>query len=207
MRIVTLTGNKFQKLPQNWLEGQDLNWLIHTSIFELVLIDMGLDWGQIDILAPCFPYVEHLHLVRNQCSQIFSKYQLPKEHFKLLKFVNLEENGIVDWAEVDEFRKLPNLKRLTLNKNHLSAVKYRQGWPELYQLSLEDNAIADWAPIDELNNFVGIKQLRLGGNPILQTGGDRAREIVIARVQYLHTLNGTRFEASERRDCELFYMK
>jgi len=68
LRIVTLTGNKFQRLKPDYLEGKNLNYLIHTSVFELVLIDMGLDWSQIDILAPTFCYIEHLHLVRNQCS-------------------------------------------------------------------------------------------------------------------------------------------
>lgn len=52
-------------------------------------------------------------------------YQLPKEHFKLLKFVNLEDNGICSWDEIDEFRKLKNLKRLTLNKNHISKITYK----------------------------------------------------------------------------------
>jgi hypothetical protein len=86
---------------------------------------MGLDWSQIDILAPAFCYIEHLHLVRNKCSTIFSQYKLPKEHFKLLKFINLEENGIKEWAEVDDFRRLPNLKRLTLNKNPLANITYK----------------------------------------------------------------------------------
>jgi hypothetical protein len=34
-----------------------------------------------------------------------------------------------------------------------------------------------------------------------------SREITIARTQFMNTLNGTRFEQPERRDCELFYMK
>ena len=90
---------------------------------------MGLDWSQIDILAPVMCYIENLHLCQNQCSRIFTQFKLPKEHFKLLKFVNLEENGIESWDEVDEFRRLPNLKRLTLNKNKISNITYRQGWP------------------------------------------------------------------------------
>jgi Leucine-rich repeat (LRR) protein len=87
-------------------------------------------------------------LVRNQCSNIFTKFKLPKEHFKLLKFVNLEENGIASWDEIEEFRKLPNLKRLTLNKNPLAKVTYKQGWPELYMLSMEDCGIDDWYSFD-----------------------------------------------------------
>lgn len=140
VRLVTLTGNKFRKIDKDYLKDKNINQMIHTSIFELVLIDMGLDWSQIDILAPVFCYVENLHLCHNKCSSIFTQYQLPKDHFKLLKFVNLEDNGICSWDEVDEFRKLKNLKRLILNKNYISKVYYKQGWPELYVLSIEDNA-------------------------------------------------------------------
>ena len=129
LRLVTLTGNKFIKLAPDYLADKNINQLIHTSIFELVLIDMGLDWSQIDILAPVMCYIENLHLCQNQCSRIFTQFKLPKEHFKLLKFVNLEENCIESWDEVDEFRRLPNLKRLTLNKNKIANITYRQGWP------------------------------------------------------------------------------
>lgn len=45
LRLVTLTGNKFRKLPADYLANKNINQLIHTSIFELVLIDMGLDWS------------------------------------------------------------------------------------------------------------------------------------------------------------------
>jgi len=72
--------------------GKDINSMIHTTIFELVLIDMNLDWGDIDALAPVLVYVEHLHLCKNYCNKIFSEYKLPQEHFKLLKFINLEDN-------------------------------------------------------------------------------------------------------------------
>lgn len=109
---------------------------------------MGLDWSQIDILAPALCYVEHLHLVKNYCSKIFSQFKLPKEHFKLLKFINLEENGIESWDEVDDFRRLPNLKRLNLNKNPIKTIKFRLGWPELYMLSLEECEIEDWSVVD-----------------------------------------------------------
>jgi hypothetical protein len=65
-------------LEADYLKDKDVNQMIHTSVFELVLIDMGLDWSQIDILAPVLCYVENLHLCRNYCSRIFTQYQLPQ---------------------------------------------------------------------------------------------------------------------------------
>ena len=92
---------------------------------------------------------------------------MPKEYFKLLKFVNLEENGIASWDEIDEFRKLKNLKRLTLNKNYITKIYYKQGWPELYVLSIEDNPIDNYSSIDALNEFPQVRNLRINGNPIM----------------------------------------
>lgn len=120
MRLITLTGNKFRRIPANYLEGKDLPALIHTSLSEVIFIDMSLDWEQILALAPALCYVEQLHLVRNNCSKICSLYEVPREHFKILKFINLEGNNIASWDEVIEFRHLKNLKRLTLNKNRIS---------------------------------------------------------------------------------------
>ena len=94
LRLITLTGNRFAKIDENYLEGKNIAQMIHTHLYEIVLIEMGLDWSQIMILAPTLLYVENLHLCRNYCSKISSIHQIPVDHFKLLKFINLEENGI-----------------------------------------------------------------------------------------------------------------
>ena len=114
---------------------------------------MALDWSQILALAPILCYVEQLHLVRNNCNKICSMYQVPREHFKLLKFLNLEGNNIESWDEINEFRVLPNLKRLTLNKNRISKINYKPGWKDLYMIAIEDNLIDNWQSFDALNEF------------------------------------------------------
>lgn len=149
-----------------------------------------------------------MHLVRNNCSQICSRFTIPKDHFKLLKFINLEENGIESWDEVVEFRHLPNLKRLTLNKNRIREVYAKPGFNDLYMLSMEDNLIDNWKSFDQLNEFPALRNLRALGNPIFaeELGGPRAREIAIARVQFLRTFNGTPIEDVDRKDTETFYL-
>jgi len=143
---------------------------VHTHLYEVVFIDMGLDWSQIDILAPAFQYVEHLHLVKNHCSKISSQYQIPTEAFKLLKFINLEENGIQSWDEVVGFRTLPNLKRLTLNKNHIKSIYAKDGFRALDTLAINDNLLDSWTSFDQLNEFPNIKSLKASGNPYHNTG-------------------------------------
>jgi hypothetical protein len=53
-----LTGNRFRRIDKSYMNNKRVEELIHPFLTELVLIDMGLDWGQIDILAPTFVYVE-----------------------------------------------------------------------------------------------------------------------------------------------------
>jgi hypothetical protein len=135
-------------------------------------------------------------------------YKVPTDHFKLLKFINLENNGIESWDELDGFRHLENLKRITLNKNYISKITYKPGWNELFMISIEDNLIGDFESFDELNKFHTVKNLRPLGNPVFkeELGGPRAREIAIARVEFVYIFNGTTIEHSERKDHEIYYM-
>ena len=169
---------------------------------------MALDWPQILALAPVFPYVEQLHLVRNNCNKICSMYTIPREHFRLLKFINLEGNNIESWDEVIEFRHLENLKRLTLNNNRIRNIYHKPGFNELYMISMEDNFIDNWQSFDALNEYSKLRNLRVLNNPIFkeELGGPRARECAIARVQFIRTFNGTPIEDSDRKDHEIGYL-
>jgi hypothetical protein len=231
LRIITLTGNKFNRIDKDFFKNRDINQLIHPHLYEVVLIEMGLDWEQINILAPVLIYVEHLHLVRNFCSKICTSYKLPLQHFKLLKFINLEENGIESWDEVVGFRDLPILKRLNVNKNRIKSIYCKPGFRELYGLSIEDNLLDSWSTIDELNEFPCIKSLRIGGNPLIiplpvagegqeekknefgeaitmtKYEADSIHSLAIARCQFVNSYNGTTIEPPERRSCELFYLQ
>jgi len=44
LRMITLTGNKFKRILPNYLEGKNVAQLIHTSLSEVIFIDMALDW-------------------------------------------------------------------------------------------------------------------------------------------------------------------
>lgn len=90
LNTLVLTGNKFKRIDASYMEGKRVEEMINPYLKELILIDMALDWATIDILAPTLIYVEQLHLVRCHCKHITSKYQISKEYFKNLKFLNLE---------------------------------------------------------------------------------------------------------------------
>lgn len=44
LRMITLTGNRFNRVETDYFEGKNLASLIHTSLSEVIFIDMGLDW-------------------------------------------------------------------------------------------------------------------------------------------------------------------
>jgi len=159
------------------------------------------------VLAPVLVYVEQLHLVRCNCRHISSKYAISKEHFKHLKFLNVEENGIESWDEIVGFRTLPVLKRLTLSKNKIREIYYKPGFNDLYMITIEDNLLDSWSSFDALNQFKGITTVRCTGNPVLEKAGIAGRNFVISRLQYLKSINGSEIHTQERRDAELHYLK
>mmetsp|Transcript_37112 Transcript_37112/g.45294 ORF Transcript_37112/g.45294 Transcript_37112/m.45294 type:complete len:88 (-) Transcript_37112:960-1223(-) len=58
LMMVTLTGNKFRRITEDYFEGKNVAAMINSFCTELVLIDMALDWPQIVALAPALIYVE-----------------------------------------------------------------------------------------------------------------------------------------------------
>ena len=74
-------------------------------------------------------------------------------------------------------------------------------------VTIEDNLISEWKSFDQLNMFKNITHIRCGGNPILEKAGIMGRSIVISRVQFLKSVNGSEIEPGERRDAELHYLK
>ena len=211
LHTLALTNNRMRWIDQDFLKDKDVNRLINQSLKVLVLIGVNIDWSQIDILTPVLaPYIEELHLCRNKCSKISSKYEIDAKAWKNLKYLNLEENDIEDWDEIQGFRNCPIMKNLGLNKNKINEIKFRPGFREVYVLSLDDNLIDQWSSIDQLNEYNNIKRLRISNNPLLTNceGGEKeARAMIIARMKYISRYRGGDINKIEKKDCELFYMK
>lgn len=74
-------------------------------------------------------------------------------------------------------------------------------------LTIEDNLLTEWASFDQMNLFKKLSVLRCAGNPLMERAGLAARPTVVARVQYLRSLNGSEVEFGERKDAELHYLK
>lgn len=70
-----------------------------------------------------------------------------------LKYLNLEENNINDWEEIQGFRKLELLKKLGLGINQIKDIHYRPGFSELNAIDINENVIDNWESIDQLNEY------------------------------------------------------
>jgi len=107
-----------------------------------------LEWSQLDILAPTLLYVEQLYLVRNNCRKICSQFEISKDHWKNLRVINLEQNGIESWDEIVGFRVLNDLQKIIVNKNLMKEIYRKPGFKNLFYLSVEDNLINEWSTLD-----------------------------------------------------------
>lgn len=91
--------------------------------------------------------------------------------------LDLEDNKLESWDEVEKLSQLPNLARLNLSRNSLSVVRspvepLNSGssfFPSLVNLSLARCKIEDVESVDALHRFPRLKEVRLNHNPVTET--------------------------------------
>eukprot|EP00741_Cyanophora_paradoxa_P000884 tig00000448_g854.t1 len=198
LATLMLTGNRMLAVPAG---APDLAGAF-AALRVLVLSGTGLAWGDVARLEPHAPLLEELHLCGNGLRSLADDAASdPAPGFPRLRLLNAEGNALDDWAEIWRLRRLPRLERLLLSGNPLKAVFYRAEGPEgaapfaaLRGLSANGCALADWSSIDALDRFPALVELRLQGNPLSDARGALSpglvRQLVIARVAALETLNG-----------------
>lgn len=207
LHTLNLSGNKFKPIDAKFMEDKNVDELINPYLKVLVLNRMHLDWSQIDILSPTLIYVEELHLCVNNCSKISSEYEISKDIWKHLKYINLEENNISDWEEIQGFRRLDKLRKIGLGINQIQNISFRPGFSELTAIDLYENLLDNWQSVDQLNEYKQISHIRIQDNPL--TSGEKAnqaRDQVLARLKYLKYYNGSKIQEKEKQDCEHFYI-
>lgn len=136
-----------------------------------------------------------------------------------LRALNLEDNALEEWGEVERLAFLPRLERLHLGGNRLTRVAYpvhlataaeggapaRIPFATLTGLLLADNAVHEWESVDVLNDFPALAEVRLTGNPVTESA--TTRHEIVARVGRLSCLNGSLIADQERKDAEIRYLR
>jgi hypothetical protein len=205
----------FLSLAKNRLQfpsSTELNYALAKGISPnlqvLVFIGMDLTWEDVSKLLPCMQYVEELWLCINKCSAISSKYKVAIPHLARLKLLNLEDNQITDWNELNEFASLPSLEKLILNQNPLRDIKYFNGFNLLKSISFDRCMLDSFTPLNYLNMMPVLEKIRFSNNPVsIKVGDKKCRLNVISRIKNVKNVNGSAVKDVERRDCELGYLK
>jgi len=208
LHTISLTNNKFQKPSPEFIASLPKEKLIHPNLRVVSFIDMGLCWEDVDILLPSFELLEELWLSHNKCSTISTTYKVRVEYLPNLTSLNLEDNKLSQWEDIEAFGVLPKLTDLVLSMNNIRFIPQPKGFKNVSQLLIEENLIDNWESINNLNLFTNLARLRITDNPLENVNErGRIRQQIIARVKGLTWLNLSIVRPTDRKDAELIYIK
>ena len=179
------------------------------TVKHLVLGNMlysGYSWQQVLAVAG---RLESLSILQVHNNAISSLAIVDKNTLSNLTELDLDGNAISDWEEVNSVSSLPSLLHLRLNGNKLANIAIRRGtFLKLESLHITDNCIADWSHVGSLD-LLTLSHLRFRNNPVISKCGDDevARQLIIARISSIKTLNATAITSSERKWAEIDYLK
>lgn len=111
---------------------------------------MNLCWRDASAVLPLFRETAELILCQNRLSDC-ANFQ-PGAFLQNLRFLNLENNQIVDFAQINSLGKeMPKLEKLNLSLNKLKEIFISQdSFLKLTDLSLEQNEFRDFRFVDNL---------------------------------------------------------
>jgi hypothetical protein len=187
----------------------------------LVLSGTRTAWGDaIAVAAAAAPGLEELHLCANGYADLLpgggsTLAASPAAVLPRVTAINLSDNALTDWVAVHDVvvSAAPSLTRLMVNNNAFAELPPPASpCPTLEQLSLNGNPLASLSSVDALDVFPQLTGLRLGAPDLaaatsVAIGPLEARQLLIARLPRLATLNGSEVRARERDDAEKAYAR
>ena len=166
----------------------------------------GYSWSDVLSIVSRTPHLSVLQLHHNNIST------LPAFDISILSNIteiDLDGNNLTDWSEIQSLSTLVQLQHLRLNGNKLSNIVITPGtFLKLETLQLTDNCVTSWDHVGHLDQL-SLTQFRFRNNPVINACKDEevARQMTIARISSLKSLNGTNINQSERRWAEIDYLK
>ncbi|XP_074211085.1 tubulin-specific chaperone E [Camelus bactrianus] len=184
-----------------------------SALKELVLNRTGITWAQVLRCASGWPVLEKLYLESN--SIVIS--ERPVDVLQTVKLLDLSSNQLIDENQLFLIAHLPRLEQLILSDIGISSIHFPDAgigcktsmFPSLQYLVLNDNQMSHWSVIRELDKLSSLHALSCTRNPLTEGGRDpqTTRQLIIARVGQLRTLNKCAVEPEERHGAELHYWK
>ncbi|MBZ3881678.1 Tubulin-specific chaperone E [Sciurus carolinensis] len=139
--------------------------------------------------------------------------------------VDVSKNLLASWDEViriaDQLENLVvlnlRLEQLILSDTGISSIHFPDAgigcktsmFPSLQYLVVNDNRISQWSFINELDKLQSLRALSCLRNPLTEGSKEAqtTRQLIIAKIGQLKTLNKCEILPEERRGAELDYRK
>uniref|UniRef100_A0A8C9AZ44 Tubulin-specific chaperone E n=1 Tax=Prolemur simus TaxID=1328070 RepID=A0A8C9AZ44_PROSS len=184
-----------------------------SALKVLVLNRTGITWAEVLRCASACPVLEELYLESNDI--VIS--ERPTDVLQTVKLLDLSSNRLIDESQLFLIAYLPRLEQLILSDIGISSIHFPDAgigcktsmFPNLQYLVVNDNQISQWSFINELDKLRSLHALSCNRNPL--TEGDKAaqttRQLIIAKIGQLRTLNKCKILPEERRGAELDYRK
>ncbi|XP_017879366.1 tubulin-specific chaperone E [Ceratina calcarata] len=190
-----------------------------STVEHLNMAKMNYNWFDIQQCVRMFPSLREISVSFNIVSSIMLQQNPLKADDNLMKIcrLTLEGNLIHSWDEILKLGCLPCLEYLNLNSNKIDKIRFPTDeptaktsvFPSLRQLHMSQNNVSEWRSVSELEKLDRLEDLRFRENPVTQTTEnlETARQLIIARISKLKSLNGTEILNDERRGAEFDYLK
>ncbi|XP_055002689.1 tubulin-specific chaperone E isoform X2 [Sorex araneus] len=207
LETLNLSENKF-KFPS----GPPSVIGTFSTLKILVLNHTGITWAELLQCASGWPVLEELYLKANDiCIS-----ERPTDVLQMVKILDLSVNRLIDENQLFLIGHLPRLEQLILSDIGISAIHFPDAgigcktsmFPALQYLVVNDNQISQWSFINELDKLQSLHSLSCMRNPLTEEGKkESSRQLIIAKIGQLKTLNRCEILPEERRGAELDYRK
>ncbi|XP_062066631.1 tubulin-specific chaperone E isoform X2 [Lepus europaeus] len=187
-----------------------------SSLKVLVLNRTGITWAEVLQCASAWPVLEELYLE----SDSICISERPTDVLQMVKLLDLSSNQSIDENQLFLIAYLPRLEQLILSNTGISSIHFPDAeigcktsmFPSLQYLVVNDNQISQWSFINELDKLQRLQALSCLRNPLTAASpgskeAQTTRQLIIAKIGQLKTLNKCEVLPEERRGAELDYRK
>lgn len=172
----------------------------------------GITWNKVLQCAVMWPALEELHLASNNITCL----ERSTNCLQFLTLLDISNNDIIDGNQLHAISDLPRLKHLVVSNNRISSINFpvKHGYcteifASLNSLLVDGNDISQWSFINELNKLSNLQSLICQNNPLMDSdkNHETIRQLIIAKIARLKSLNRTEILPQERKGAELDYRK
>ncbi|KAF8910750.1 hypothetical protein CPB85DRAFT_1551514 [Mucidula mucida] len=191
---------------------------LSSAFLKLTVLQLNktlTSWSEMERIIAFMPQIQVVELGYNGLDHLASD-DIPCANASPLETLNLDSNQLGDWVHIlQSLQPYIALTRVILSSNDIQAIPYpttdQRPMSVIKSVSLSSNKLHSWSAIDALHRwFPSLEALYVRDNPLFDEQASElaryARQLIIAKIPSLKTLDATSISTRERTDCELFYL-